>query len=86
MAFSSFIQIKWQDGTVPEHGVNGAQMVDVLQVLIARMEYLNNRAPCEENVNMLAALYDAQHWDRLRTERRQAQGVEGTERPHASTD
>jgi acetamidase/formamidase len=79
-----YIHIKWQDGTVPTVGVNGAQTDDVLQVVIDRLEYLQDRVPCAENRRTLGHLTQALTWQAKRTARRQAQGVEGTEAPHTS--
>ncbi|MHC5227563.1 hypothetical protein ACYSNW_04700 [Enterococcus sp. LJL99] len=72
------INIKWQEGTVKDAGVNGAQIVDVLQVAKERLESLNLHFPCRENAMTITKLDEAIMWQNKRTTDREARGVEGT--------
>ncbi len=76
-----FIQIQWQDGTVPEHGVNGAQIEDVIGAVIEHLEVLDAQWPSLENQQTLRHLWSAIDNQRKRTARRVAAGIEGMERP-----
>ena len=78
-----WLRIKFQDGPVDEHGVNGVQLVDVLKVCLARYQALNRVLPCRENSIVVTKLQEAIMWDDERTSRRTAQGVEGSGHPHA---
>lgn len=80
-----FVQVTWQEGTVPEVGVNGCQLEDVLQVALDRLRELNNgQFPCRENALAITKLEEAIMWLEKRTENRRAQGVEGKHEPHRS--
>ena len=35
---SEYIRIQWQEGFMPEVGVNGVQVEDVVDVIIARLQ------------------------------------------------
>lgn len=78
--------IAFQVGPIGEVGVNGCQIEDVLDVLIARLEGFQ-RGPfaCGENENALSKLKAAKEWLEQRTHARQAQGVEGTNLPHEAS-
>lgn len=73
--------INFQDGPIKEVGVNGIQNIDLLDILIDRIEYLqttsNGHYACEENENMLAMLKVTRREDTLRTKNRIKRGVEG---------
>ncbi|WP_375180554.1 hypothetical protein [Enterococcus rotai] len=71
------IDIKWQEGPVKEVGVNGVQIVDVLQVAKDRLEDLNKEFPCRENAVTITKLDEAIMWQNKRTADREARGVEG---------
>jgi arginine deiminase len=81
----SYAHIKFQDGPIAEHGVNGVQIEDVLEVLLARMRMLNaGRFACRENSMAIMRLEEAQHWMWRRTKNREQQKVEGQDKPHES--
>ncbi|HFK1543485.1 TPA: hypothetical protein ACGXM3_005307 [Bacillus cereus] len=72
------INIKFQEGAIQEHGVNGAQIEDVIDVLIERLDgFQMGGFPCEENAKAIAMLDNAKYWLNERTRKRQEQGVEG---------
>ena len=56
---------------------NGTTNEQVLAVLINRLEYLNDKFPCEENRCALEHLDDALFQLNLRTSKRKVRGVEG---------
>lgn len=60
--------MKVTDGTTNE---------EVIEMMIDRSVSLNNKFPCEENVNAIASLKSALMWFRKRTADRQKRGVEG---------
>jgi len=68
-----FVTVK--DGTTNE---------EVLRVLINRLQYLDNKNPCEENKSALLNLHSALGWLNRRTAIRSEQGVEGSEAAHVS--
>ena len=76
--------IRFQNGPVREHGVNGVQIVDVLQILRDRVDMLNRSFPCPENDQVLVHLDEAIRMDGIRTSERAAQGVEGFDKKHVS--
>jgi len=73
------IAIDFQLGPVKETGINGCQLADVLDVLIARLEGFQ-RGPfaCVENTATLSFLHGAKRSEAARTARRKAAGTEGT--------
>lgn len=73
-----FINIKFQEGTVSENGVNGAQIEDVIELLIERLQVLQKgKPPCRENVLAITKLQEARMWLEEHTRNRRKQGVEG---------
>ena len=77
-----YIHIKFQEGPVKEAGVNGAQIEDVIDVLVERLQGFQQILPCRENEMAIMKLEEARLWLNERTRKRQAQGVEGTNQPH----
>lgn len=77
---------QFQHGPIGENGVNGFQNEEMIALLIERLKQLNLRMPCEENREALANLERALDWLYIRTKNRISQGVEGTSRPHSSTE
>lgn len=74
-----WIGIQWQDGPVGEVGVNGCQVEDVIDVLVARLTELNvDPYRCRENSLAITKLEEARLWLNERTRARTARGVEGT--------
>lgn len=77
---SNFIEIKWQEGNVPENGVNGATIEEVIEVARERIVELNAKFPCRENSLAITKLEEATHWLEARTKDRIKRGVEGQEK------
>jgi hypothetical protein len=78
-----YIQIKFQSGPIPEVGVNGTTIEDVLLGLAGRLRQLQSSdLPCPENNLAITFIEQAVTELKRRTERRIAQGVEGTMEPH----
>jgi hypothetical protein len=67
----------FQNGTIPENGVNGVTMESVLSVLIARTQYLNNKYPCDENKEAIRDMSLALDQFHKRTADRISRDVEG---------
>lgn len=77
--------ITWQDGPIKTWGVNGAQMEDVLDVLIERLRgFQSGPFPCAENAQALIKLVEAKEWLDKRAQLRREQNVEGEMRSHES--
>ena len=78
-----FIDIVFQEGTVDDNGVNGAQIEDVIDVLIDRlMGFQKGKFPCRENALAITKLEEARMWLNERTRKRKEQGVEGEHKSH----
>lgn len=78
--------IQFQHGPIQENGINGVQNEQLLELLIMRTEQLDLRMPCVENAEAIECMKAALAAFNVRTEKRRAQGVEGTERPHSNTE
>lgn len=84
MAAEKFIDIKFQEGPVAEAGVNGAQIEDVIDVLVARLEgFQSGEFRCRENAIAITKLEEARLWLNERTRKREEQGVEGRSLAHS---
>ena len=70
-------QIKWQEGTQREVGINGLQVHEALDVITEKVEEYNDAFPCEENERTIKAINEAIGAQLERTERRIKQGIEG---------
>jgi hypothetical protein len=66
-----------EDGTK----IDGVTNEEVLRTLIHRMEALNKKMSCFENVQAITSLKGALSWLESRTEQRLKRGVEGTHKP-----
>ncbi|MBC1331117.1 hypothetical protein [Listeria booriae] len=75
---SKYVQVKWQNGVISENGVNGAQVNDVLEVTLKRLQALNSIYPCRENSITITKIEEAIMWQNKRTKDRIKRGVEGT--------
>lgn len=62
-----------QDGTTNE---------EVLQMMLHRLEYLQDKLPCQENELAITGIRHALSALKLRQKKRQKQEVEGTNQPH----
>lgn len=78
------LHIHWQDGPLGAMGdpdrkePNGAFVETVLAAVLQRIEYYQTRFPCEENQAAIEAIQVALYALNSRTNRRIAQGTEGT--------
>lgn len=78
-----YINIKFQEGAILENGVNGAQIEDVIDVLVSRLEgFQKGGFPCRENALAITKLEEARMWLNERTRKRKKQGVEGKDENH----
>lgn len=71
----------FQDGPVREHGLNGIQTEDLIELALERMKIHQQQAPCPENALTIDALQTAIDLQEGRRRERQQRGVEGTSRP-----
>ncbi len=71
-----FIHILFQRGPVPEVGINGCRIEDVIEVLIQRLlDHQGRELACPENAAALDHLESAREALVLRRRRREEQGV-----------
>ena len=71
--------IAWQDGNIPENGVNGAQVRDIINAVKARFEFFqDSKFACAENLEVIRLLERAVAVIDSRTARRKMAGIEGT--------
>jgi len=75
---SNFIQFTIQNGPIKEVGVNGCQVVTMIQAAKLIFEKLNEKWPCIENIETIFHLAQAIVEQENRTKSREARGVEGT--------
>lgn len=74
-----FAKIKFQKGPVKENGVNGCQNEDLINIVLDRLDALNQGVfKCRENSIAITKLEEALMWLRRRTYLREIRGVEGT--------
>ena len=76
--FETYATIKFQDGVIPENGINGVQVDDVLEVALLRLMQLNHIKPCRENSIAITKVEEALMWLEKRTKNRELRGVEET--------
>ena len=80
---NKFMTIQFQRGLPPEVGINGAQVEDVIEIALAKLEsYQLGQLSCSENEEALKALYVAKDALKRRRQRRMLQGVFNTLTPH----
>ena len=78
-----FIKIDFQRGPVPEVGVNGCRIEDVIEVLQDRLlDHQGRDLACEENASALFFLDQAHEALVARRRKREDQGVLNTAQPH----
>lgn len=79
------LDLHFQDGPIRDFGINGTTNEDVIQVLIDRLNSLNDmqnrKYACRENSLAITKLEEALHWLHARTATRLNRGVEGTDTP-----
>lgn len=80
---SEHIKLRFQEGVIPEVGVNGASIEDVIAVLHSRLAgFEAGPLACLENRAAMLSLDQAANWLAERRKARIRQGVEGTYEPH----
>jgi hypothetical protein len=73
------VDIRFQNGPINEHGVNGISQEALLAVVIDRLRsFQAGPYACRENATALTKCEEALMWLKLRTQRRIDRGVEGT--------
>lgn len=73
------IGILFQNGPIPEKGVNGVTQEALLAIVIDRLRcFQAGPYACRENALALTKCEEALHWLHHRTRARMARGVEGT--------
>lgn len=73
------LHILFQNGPIPEVGVNGVTNEALMAILIDRLEHFQaGPYSCEENQHALDSLRRGLDWLRYRTQNRRERGVEGT--------
>ncbi len=71
--------VRFQNGPIGEHGVNGCHQEDLIAIVIHRLQCFQSGAyACRENALAITKLEEAMHWLNHRTAIRQKRGVEGT--------
>lgn len=71
--------VLFQNGPIPEAGVNGVTHEVLLEILIHRLQgFQAGQFGCRENALALTHLQEAQMWLQKRTRDRMARNVEGT--------
>ena len=80
-----YIHIVFQHGPVPEVGINGCRIEDVIEVIQERLlDHQGRGLACEENATALFHLEAAREALLSRRSRRESQGVLNTPEPHES--
>lgn len=76
---SEIQKIKFQDGAINQHGVNGVMNEDLIAMVIKRLEYWQTTEfKCRENACAITKLEESLMWLRKRTTGRERKGIEGT--------
>lgn len=71
--------ILFQNGTIPENGVNGVTQEVLLAIVADRLRsFQAGSFACKANACALTHIEEAQHWLQQRTIERMRRGVEGT--------
>ena len=73
------INLLFQNGTIPENGVNGVTQEVLLAIVADRLRsFQSGPFACKENACALTHIEEAMHWLQQRTIKRMRRGVEGT--------
>lgn len=73
------VVIHFQNGPIPENGVNGVTQEVLLAIVIDRLRsFQAGPYSCRENAIALTKTEEALHWLQSRTRARMQRGVEGT--------
>lgn len=71
--------VKFQKGSIKEHGVNGVMNEDLIAMVIDRLQgFQSGKFSCRENAIAVTKLEEALMWLRKRTMDREKRGIEGT--------
>lgn len=74
-----YSMVLFQNGTIPEKGVNGVTQEALLAIVQDRLEaFQAGPFACDENQRALQAVKEALHWLHYRTLKRMARTVEGS--------
>jgi hypothetical protein len=74
-----YAKVKFQNGPIKEFGVNGIHQEDLLVIVLDRLQsFQAGEFNCRENALAITKIEEALHWLRHRTDDRNKQGVEGT--------
>lgn len=74
---SPIVSFKVQSDPISVVGVNGCQVVDMLEYVKCLFESLDEVFPCEENKATITKIQEAIYYQRMRTEDRVSRSVEG---------
>lgn len=73
------LDVLFQNGPIPEKGVNGVTHEALLAIVADRLRsFQSGPFACRENALALTKIEEAQHWLQARTLGRMRRGVEGT--------
>ena len=73
------LTVLFQNGTIPEKGVNGVTQEVLLAIVADRLRsFQAGPFACKENACALTHIEEAMHWLQQRTIKRMRRGVEGT--------
>ena len=76
--YANCLHVTWHN---PDLG-DGIFVEDLIELAIARLYYLNDMLPCEENTTAIRSLIDALSQLNTRVVKRHEQGLAGTDVPH----
>lgn len=72
------LEVPFQNGPIPEFGVNGVTNEALLAIVIDRLRgFQSGPFSCRENALAITKLEEAMHWLHARTHSRSLRGVEG---------
>jgi len=84
---AGYINIKFQCGSIKEHGVNGTSIENVLDLLKVRLEgFQKGPFRCRTNALAITKIEEAIMWLEERTKIRIEQGIEGTNQEHKEAE
>lgn len=75
--YNGELKVNIQAGTIPENGVNGIQITDLLSFVNEVYKSLDNSFPCIENKQTILKLEEALLWQEMRTKDKERRKVEG---------
>ena len=74
-----YAKVKFQEGPIKEHGINGCHNEDLIAIVIDRLQsFQESSFACRENAIAITKLEEALLWLGKRTQDRRNRGVEGT--------